>query len=430
MSILIENAAILPMTGENSLIQKGYLIINNDIIEHIGAGAAPPGSYRRVIDGSGQAVLPGLINTHTHAAMTLLRGYADDLPLMEWLSTKIWPLEAKLNGEDIYWGTMLAIAEMIKSGTTTFNDMYFFMDQAARAVEESGMRALLSRGMIGVSPESQIALDDSRKLVEQWHGAARGRIRFALGPHAPYTCPPEYLQKVAALADELEVGIHIHIAETRQEVEDIVKQYGMSPVRLMLANGVFKHPTLAAHCVHLNEDDIAILKDYQVGVAHNPESNMKLASGIAPVPAMLKAGIAVGLGTDGASSNNNLDMIQEMRSCALLHKVNSMDPTVLPAYQALEMATALGAKALGWDDEIGMLKPGYKADLILIDLNAAHMIPHYDIVANIVYSAQAADVDTVIIDGQIVMENRRITQFDEQEVLAKCQALARDLIAR
>ncbi len=429
-NLMIENVAILPMSGEDSLIEKGYLIIADDVIDRMGSGAAPQGSYERIIDGSGQVVLPGLVNTHTHAAMTLLRGYADDLPLMEWLSTKIWPLEAKLNGEDIYWGTMLAIVEMIKSGTTTFNDMYFFMSQAARAVETSGIRAVLSRGMIGVSPESQSALDDSRKLVAQWHGAAKGRIRFALGPHAPYTCPPEYLKQVVALAEELEVGIHIHISETRQEMEDVVKQYGVSPVKLMLENGVFTRPTLAAHCVHVSDDDIAILQQNRVGVAHNPESNMKLASGVAPVPAMLRAGIAVGLGTDGASSNNNLDMLEEMRSCALLHKVNSMDPTVLPAYQALEMGTALGARALGWDDQIGILKPGYKADMIMVNLTAAHMIPRYDILANIIYSGQAADVDTVIVDGQIIMEHRRITKFDEQEVLKKCKAIARDLISR
>ncbi len=429
MSILIDNIAILAMNGQDSYIEKGYLLIKGDLIAEVGSGAAPQGNYEQTIDGTGKVALPGLINTHTHAAMTLLRGYADDLPLMDWLSTKIWPLEAKLNDDDIYWGTMLAITEMIKSGTTTFNDMYFAMSRAAQAVEQTGIRAVLSRGMIGVSPDSQAALDDSRRLVEQWHQAANGRIRFVLGPHAPYTCPPEYLQKVVALAEELDTGLHIHIAETRQEVEDIQNQYGMSPVQLMLNSGVFSRPTLAAHCVHLGPDDIAILKQYQVGVAHNPESNMKLASGIAPVPELLRAGVAVGLGTDGASSNNNLDMIEEMRSCALLHKVSTMDPTVLPAYQVLEMATTLGAKALGLG-EIGMLKPGYKADLILINLTAAHMIPRYDIVANIIYSAQASDVDTVIVDGQIIMKQRQITTFDEQEVLERCQAVAADLIRR
>jgi len=430
LAVLIDNIAIIPMDGQDSIIENGYLLLKEDVIAEVGSGAAPAGDYDKVIDGAGKVALPGLINTHTHAAMTLLRGYADDLPLMDWLSTKIWPMEAKLNDTDIYWGTMLAITEMIRSGTTTFNDMYFSMSQAARAVEQTGIRAVLSRGMIGISPDSQAALDDSRRLVEQWHNAANGRIRFALGPHAPYTCPPEYLRQVVALAEELDSGLHIHIAETRQEVEDMQNQYGMSPVKLMLENGVFTRPTLAAHCVHLDSEDIAILHQYKVGVAHNPQSNMKLASGIAPVPEMLRAGIAIGLGTDGASSNNNLDMIEEMRSCALLHKVNTMDPTILPAYQALEMGTILGARALGWDDQIGMLKPGYKADLILVNCTPAHMIPRYDLVANIIYSAQAADVNTVVVNGRILMENRIITAFDEQEVLDKCQAIAADLSSR
>ncbi len=430
MQILIENIAILPMSGGDDFIAEGYLLIEGDLIKQVGAGAAPAGNYEKIIDGREKVLLPGLINTHTHAAMTLLRGYADDLPLMEWLSTKIWPLEAKLNGDDVYWGTLLAIVEMLKSGTTTFNDMYFFMDQAAQAVEESGIRAVLSRGMIGTSPDSQLALDDSRKLVGKWHQAANGRIRFALGPHAPYTCPPDYLKQVADLAEELQVGIHIHIAETLQEVEDITAQYGVSPVKLMLDSGVFSKPTVAAHCVHLSPEDIDILKECQVGVAHNPESNMKLASGIAPIPELLKAGINVGLGTDGASSNNNLDMIQEMRTCALLHKVGKMDPTVIPAYQALEMGTIQGARVLGWGDQIGMLKAGYQADMIIMNLDRANMIPHYDVLANIVYAAQAADVDTVIINGQIVMEHRQITLFNEQEVLDRCKKICRDLIKR
>lgn len=428
MNVLLKNITILPMTGESSIIEKGYLVIEGDRITSVGSGEAPSGRYDRVIDGKDQVVLPGFINTHTHAAMTLLRGYADDLPLMEWLSTKIWPLEAKLNGDHIYWGTLLAIVEMLQSGTTTFNDMYFFMDRTAQAVEEAGIRAVLSRGMIGLDPNGQEALLDSRQLVERWNGAAQGRIVFALGPHAPYTCPPDYLKQVVALSEELQVGLHIHISETLQEVEDIKNQYGVSPVQLMLDTGVFSRPTLAAHCVHVSDDDIAILHQHKVGVAHNPESNMKLASGVAPIPAMLRAGIAVGLGTDGASSNNNLDMLQEMRSCALLHKVSSMDPTILPAYQALELATIGGARALGLDDRLGMLKPGYQADMIIMNLTAANMVPRYDILANIVYAAQAGDVDTVIINGHIVMEKRRITTIDEEEVVARCQEIARQLV--
>lgn len=427
MKILIENASIVTMTEANRVLEKHYLIIEDDVIAAIGSGEAPAGDYDKRIDAVNHMLLPGFVNAHTHAAMALLRGYADDLPLMEWLQTKIWPLEDKLTAEDIYWGTKLAIVEMIKSGTTCFADMYFFMDQAARAVEETGIRAVLSRGMVGVGPEHQNAIDQSRELVGQWHGKGNGRIQFCLGPHAPYTCPPDYLQKVMDLADELKVGLNIHIAETLTEVEDIKNLYGKTPVVHLESLGVFKYPTIGAHCVHVTEEEIEILARYKVGVVHNPESNMKLASGIAPVPAMLKAGIPVALGTDGASSNNNLDLLQEMRSCAFLHKVNSFNPTVIPAYQALEMATVNGARVLRLD-RVGTLAVGQKADMILVSLKEAHMIPRYDLIANLVYAAQAADVQTVIIDGRIIMENRVIKTFDEQEVLEQAKRIAARLV--
>ncbi|MHB8169988.1 MAG: amidohydrolase [Thermincolia bacterium] len=431
--ILIKNAVILPMTGRENLIEKGEIAIQDGKIMHI----APVGSLAadwqadEIIDATGQLAMPGFINCHTHAAMTLLRSYADDLPLMEWLSEKIWPIEDKLTGEDVYWGTMLSIAEMIKSGTTTFLDMYFFMDQVGKAVEDSGIRAVLSRGLIGFNPNAEMALAESRELVEQYDQRANGRLSVVLGPHAPYTCPPEYLKKVMALADELGVGIHIHVAETQTEIEGIAKDHGKTPTQYLNDLGLFDgRRVIAAHCVHMIQEDLEIFKNKQVGVAHNPESNMKLASGIAPVPKMLEMGILVGLGTDGASSNNNLDMLQEMRSAALLHKVNSGDPTILPAYQALEMATVNGAKVLGLDQEVGILKIGYKADLILLDLEQPHLYPRHDVVANVVYAAQAADVRTVIIDGQIVMKDRKLLTMDEPKVLAEAQRCTESLLAR
>lgn len=424
MRLLIENISIIPMTTDTYFIDKGYIIIDGYKIEALGAGLAPPGSYDQTLDGQNQLALPGFINAHTHAAMTLMRGYADDLPLMEWLEGKIWPLEAKLTPDDIYWGSMLAIVEMLKSGTTCFADMYFCMDEVARAVEQTGIRAVLARGMVGLGPENEQAFSDSRKLIAKWNGKAEGRIKFILGPHAPYTCPPDYLRRVVELAKELNVGIHIHLAETAGEFADINRMYGNSPVAHLESLGIFNHPVLAAHCVYLSEPDIEILAKYQVGVAHNPESNMKLASGIAPVPRMLQAGIPVALGTDGASSNNNLDMLQEMRTCALLHKVNTLNPTVIPAYQALQMATANGAKALRLDTEIGQIKPGMKADIILVNVDEAHFIPRYDLIANLVYSGQAADVNTVIIDGNIVMQDRLIKTFDEKEVLVQAKRVA------
>jgi 5-methylthioadenosine/S-adenosylhomocysteine deaminase len=428
MKLLIDNVSIVPMTEYNHIIEKGYIIIADDTIEQVDTGTAPGDDYDRKLDGTNLLALPGFVNAHTHAAMTLLRGYADDMPLMEWLEKKIWPLEAKLTPEDVYWGTMLAIVEMIKSGTTCFADMYFFMEEVARAVAKTGIRAVLARGMVGVGPENEQAITESRALVNTWNGSSNGRINVILGPHAPYTCPPDYMAKVMALAQELTVGLHIHLAETAGEVADSQNIYGKTPVAQMESLGLFDHPVIAAHCVHLTEQDIEILAKHQVGVVHNPESNMKLASGIAPVPQLLKAGIPVALGTDGASSNNNLDMLQEMRTCALLHKVNTSDPTVLPAYQALQMATANGAQALWLDKQIGSIEKGKKADIILCKLDQAHMIPRYDVIANLVYSGQAADVDTVIIDGNIIMQDRIIKTFDEKEVLEHAKRAAAKLV--
>lgn len=426
--LLIKGVSILPMTGADQMIFPGDIAIEGNRI--VAVGQADAGWVAdKVIDGTGKLAMPGFVNCHTHAAMTLLRSYADDLPLMRWLNEKIWPLEDNLMAEDIYWGTMLSIVEMIKSGTTSFIDMYFFMEEVAKAVEETGIRAVLSRGMIGAAPNAETAVEESEMLIKKWHGAANGRITTMFGPHAPYTCPPEYIQRVCALADEYGVGVHIHLAETRTEVEDITNQYGKSPIQLMNDLGVFDRQVVAAHCVHLDQEDIQILKDKQVGVAHNPESNMKLASGIAPVPDMLSMGITVGLGTDGASSNNNLDMLQELRTAALLHKVSTGDPTVLPAYQALEMATVSGAKVLGLKD-VGTIVPGAIADLILIDLEQPHLYPKHDIVANIVYSAQASDVDTVVIDGKVVMENRQLTFIDEAKVLAEANRVTANLLQR
>ena len=428
MKILLDNICLIPMSGGEAYLKDAYLVIEGQYIKAIGQGAAPVDQYDKVIDGQNRVALPGFVNTHTHAAMTLLRGYADDMPLMDWLEKKIWPLEAKLTADDVYWGTMLAITEMIKSGTVCFADMYFFMDAAARAVANSGIRAVLSRGMIGVGPENELAFSESREMVKKWHDSNDGRIKCMLGPHAPYTCPPDYLKRVIELSEELEVGLHIHVAETKGEFEDIQRLYGSTPVVHLDKIGLFNRQVVAAHCVHLSQEDIKILAAKRVGVAHNPESNMKLGSGIAPVQEMLAAGITVALGTDGASSNNNLDMLQEMRSAAYLQKVHLMDPTVIPALQALQMATVNGARALGLESEIGQLRPGFKADIIIMDLKHPHMLPVYDPVSNIVYSAQASDVETAIVDGKILMEDRVIKAFDEEEVLAKAREAAMRLV--
>lgn len=415
MKILIKGCYLLQ--DGNTDVSRGDVAIEGDRLLQVGQEGKLPPDWQpdRVIDGKNYLCLPGFVNCHTHAAMTLLRSYADDLPLMQWLEEKIWPMEARLNEDDVYWGTMLALLEMIESGTTTFCDMYFFMDRVAEAVEQSGMRACLSRGLIGTGPEADSGIEESRELIKKWQGAADGRISVWLGPHAPYTCPPDYLEKVLALAQDCNVGLHIHVAETKDEVAQIKNLYGKTPVEYLSDCGVFQFPTIAAHCVHLTSKDISILAEKGVAVAHNPESNMKLASGIAPLPQLLAAGVTVGIGTDGASSNNNLDMLEEMRTAALLHKVNEGDPMALPALQALKMATCEGAKALRLE-EVGSLKPGYKADLILINLDKPHLYPRHNLAAHVVYAAHSADVDTVIIDGRIVMEHKKVLTIDKERV--------------
>lgn len=431
-NIIIKDTLLIPLDGEarEKPWISGDIVIEGDTIKELGRNLSEKYPGYEIINGKDSLILPGFINCHTHAAMTMLRGYADDMHLMDWLEQKIWPREAHLKEEDIYWGTMLSALEMIKSGTTTFTDMYFYMDLVAQAANQSGIRACLARGMVGYGDKAEFAMRESEEFVQKWHGKADGRITCMLAPHAPYTCPPEYIKRVMNLADSLGVGIHTHLAETKTEVQDMEKKFGMSPIKLMDSIGLFdgRH-VLAAHCVHLSEEEIDILVKKKVGIAHNPESNMKLASGVAPVPRLIQAGAIVGLGTDGASSNNNLDMLEEMRTSALLHKVQAGDPTIMPAYQVLKMATAEGARALGMEN-LGMLKPGYKADLIMLDFHKPHLTPMYDPIANIVYAAQSSDIKTVIIDGNVVMKDRQVLTMDEERVLFEAERLGQDLIRR
>jgi 5-methylthioadenosine/S-adenosylhomocysteine deaminase len=430
-SWLIRRAAVVTMDDAGTVLPEADLLIQGSEI----AGLWPRGqtphevAAENVIDAEGMVAIPGLVNAHTHCAMTLLRGYADDMPLMPWLQERIWPLEMKVVEEDVYWGTLLGIAEMIRGGVTCFNDMYHYFEATARAVVESGIRANVSGVLLGFVSDAAQRLERAIEFAKEWKGAADGRLVTMLGPHAPYTCPDHLLERVIAGAKEAGVGVHIHVAETAQEVRDSQTDFGMTSVERLNALGLFEaRPVLAAHCVHLTDDDIATLVEHKVGIAHNPGSNMKLASGVAPVPRLLAAGAVVGLGTDGPASNNNLDMLEEARLAALLHKLHSGDPTVVPARQALEMATRGSAQALGLGDQVGQIKVGMKADLALLDFRQPHLFPPHGIVSHLVYAARAGDVRTVFVNGRALMLDRQLQTLDEQEIFGQVRARLKRLL--
>ncbi len=420
MNILITGCIVLPMTASESDackyftgnigIADGRIVFANADERQVEAFRTQCGTSLHEIDGSGKLVMPGLINLHNHVSMSLMRSFADDMPLMPWLTEKIWPFEAKLDGEDIYLGARLGIAEMLLGGTTTFVDMYWYSDRVADAVIDSGIRGVVCPTFVGTSYDT--FEPEALRMAEKYATGAQSRVQIMLAPHAPYTCPPDTLVKTVKIAERYGLGIQIHVSETLDEQRAIHEQYGKTPVEHLRDIGLFERPVLAAHCVHVNDSDIEIMARYGVSVAHNPQSNMKLASGIAPVVRMLAAGVNVGIGTDGPSSNNDLDMWEEMRSASLLQKVTTSDPCSLTAYQTLRMATVHGAKAIGREGELGVLVPGALADLILVDVDQPHLLPHNDLIANLVYCGKASDVDTVLVGGEIVVESGKLLTIE------------------
>ncbi|MCD4703286.1 MAG: amidohydrolase family protein [Methanosarcinaceae archaeon] len=426
--IIIENGYVLTMDSDVGDISKGVVVVEDGVITQVAGSTEQTADI--VIDARGSVVMPGLINTHSHAAMSLFRGFADDLPLGEWLEDNIWPAEARLTDDDIYTGTQLACLEMIQSGTTTFADMYLHMGHVARAVEDSRMRAALSYGMIelGDAAKGDSELKVGKRFVGEWNGKADGRITTMYGPHAPNTCSREFLLKVKEQAKKDNAKIHIHVLETESELNQMKETYGMCSVNMLDEIDFLGPDVLAAHCIWLSDGDMDILRDKGVYVSHNPVSNMKLASGIAPVPALLERGVNVSIGTDGCASNNDLDMFEEMKVAALLHKVNSLDPTVLPARSVLEMATINGAEALGI--MAGTLKKGYKADVVVVDMDKAHLTPRYDVASHLVYSAHGGDVRTTIVDGNVLMDNYEVLCMNEGQVLDDASEASENLIDR
>ena len=422
MGIVIKNTlAILPQ-GAEDVIQETSIYIEGDKIAAI--GDAPEGfTEDKVIDGKDKLVIPGLINCHTHSYMSFMRNVADDLSFMDWLFGTIDPIEQQMTDEDTYWGANLAIIEMMKSGTTCFNDMQMNIHQTTRAVKESGMRAVICRGLVG-SGNDEAGQMRLRQAYEE-RDAARDcdRLTFRLGPHAPYTCDDAFLRIVADEAKKENMGIHVHLSESVSEIEQIQEKYGCTPIALAEKCGIFDVPAIAAHCVQVTEEDMDILVRKNVSVVTNPASNMKLGNGFAPIGRMLEKGINVCLGTDGAASNNCLNMFHELSLLTLIHKGTGKTPQCVSAKEGFRIATINGARALGLEKEIGSIEVGKKADLAILDLNTPSLTPRNNLIAGLSYSANGSEVDTVIINGQITMENRRILTMNEQLVYRKIQQI-------
>ncbi|MHA1237649.1 MAG: amidohydrolase [Candidatus Odinarchaeia archaeon] len=427
--LLIKDCMILPISGP--IIPNGVIGINDGVITLVGSSAR--GNKGEIeISAKKMVALPGFINTHSHAAMSLFRGIGEDSDLETWLKKIIWPIEARLSPLDVYWGSMLACLEMIKSGTTCFADMYYYEEEVARAVEASGMRAVLGQGLIETykKEENDKLFNRMVDFVKKYNGKCDGRIKTSFAPHALYTVSLETLSKIAEESRKTGTLIQIHLAESLNAVKNIETEYGVSPVKLLDRINFLGENVLAAHCIHLHKEDMRILAERGVKVSYNPISNMKTAVGIAKISELMKLGVCVSLGTDSAASNNNLDMVSNMKFASLLQKVHYCDPTVLSAQSVMKIATINGAVALGLDREIGTIEVGKKADIVLINLDKPHLIPLNNPYAAIVYSANGEDVDTVIVNGKILMEHREVKTLDEQLIKRKACRVIEKLLEK
>ena len=411
MKTLIKNATLLDMSLDVPNVRKSDILVEDNIIVKIEENIED--NCDKILDAKEMVVMPGFVNTHTHLAMSIFRGYKDDQKLMDWLENAIFPVEDKLRPEDIYWNSFLSCIELIKTGTTTCNDMYFGMDQTIKAVEESGLRGVVAWCITDTSIKDKIIR--TREYHEKYNYEG-SKIKVYVSAHAPYSCGPETIQLCVDLAKELNTGIHIHLSETLQEDKIIRERYGKTGTEYLNDLHVFDVPVVLAHGIYISDNDLEILKGVRGGISHNPISNCKLSSGICDVTKLRKNGISVGLGTDGIGSTTTLDMFEEMKTAAYLQNINTMEPTSIKAYDILKMATIEGARVLGLDNEIGTIEVGKKADMIFINTNKTHLYPENDLCTNLVYSANGADVDTVMIDGKIIMQNRKLLDINEKHV--------------
>jgi 5-methylthioadenosine/S-adenosylhomocysteine deaminase len=422
-TLWIKHADVVTLDEQGTVLRDTDLLIEGSRITR--TGSLPEGTQADdVIDATGHVALPGFFNAHCHSPMTFERGWAEDLPFPRWLNEKIWVAESALTPDDVYWGAALAACEMIRSGTLGFNDHYFYMDRVGQVVEESGLKAMLAWCTFGIGDDKEIGpgADEQLDFSRQWQNAAGGRIHTCLGPHSPYVCPPEFLVRVAELASQYNLPVHLHVSESREQVENSRQRQGVTPVEHLHRLGVFDHPTIAAHCLALTDTDMPVLADKGVFVARTPITYMKLAMPVrTPVSSLHAAGITrIGLGTDGPASNADMDMFAMIRQQVLLEKYSQENPEALPGDAALRMATRNGAQAMGFS-ESGILAEGRPADLILVDFNRPHLRPRHDLIANLVHSAKGADVTHVIVDGRLLMRDRELITLDEERILYEAE---------
>jgi len=421
MKTLIKNVDVITLDAAGAVLHNSVIAVDGKTL--VGVGDAPPDfAPDETVDGYNHVALPGFFNAHCHAAMTYERGWAEDLPFPRWLNEKIWVAESALKPDDVYWGAALAACEMLRGGCVAFNDHYFYMDRVAEVVEQAGMKAGLTWCVFGLGDDKEVGanLDGTLAFIDRWQGRAEGRLRLLLGPHSPYVCPPDFLARVAQIAKERGLTVHLHAAESPEQVENSLRAHGRTPIAHLEALGLFDVPCMAAHCLLVSDADLDILARRNVTVAHTPITYMTLAMGVNNLARFSDHGVNVAIGTDGPGSNADMDMLAALRQTVILQKHEQRTPEALPGDVALRMATQNGARAMGFPDT-GVLAPGRAADLILIDADKPHLLPRHNLVANVVHSAKAADVDHVMVDGRWLYKKGQLLTLDEEKIKAEAE---------
>jgi len=427
---LITHVDVVTLDDTGTLRRDSSLAIDGNTI--VAVGDLPIDfTPDRIINGYGHVALPGFVNAHCHSPMTYERGWAEDLPFPRWLNEKIWVAESALTSDDVYWGAALAACEMIRSGVVAFNDHYFYMDRVAEVVEKSGLKAGLTWCVFGLGDDQEVGanLDGTLDFIDRWQGRANGRIKLLLGPHSPYICPSDFLARIAVLAHERNLPIHLHVAESQEQVDNSLKAHGQTPIAHLALLGVFDGPCIAAHCLAVSDDDLDILAQYKVTVAHTPITYMKLAMGVNDLSRFFTRGINVAIGTDGPGSNADMDLPAAVRQTVMLQKHEQRNPEAVPGDLALRMAAQNGARAIGFE-KTGVIAPGYAADLILIDTDRPHFLPRHNLISNLVHCAKASDVTHVMVDGQLIYQNGELLTLDEDRIKYEAERGALQMVGR